>query len=54
MDNYHIDINGVVGEIQASSKESAEDIFLEKFIAFVESNGWLFCGGTGSVKAGKQ
>ncbi|MDH4619955.1 hypothetical protein [Brevibacillus sp. AY1] len=41
----HIQVNGVV-EIQDSE---THDDFMDKFIQFVESNGWSFGGGTQDI-----
>lgn len=47
--NKEIAINGCV----TVSKNVTHDEFLEKFIKFIESNGWHFGGGTTAMINGK-
>lgn len=47
--SYLIQINGTVDCVQAASADEAHDLFLDAFIAFIESNGWLFGGGTRAI-----
>ncbi len=46
---YLILIDGTVDGVQGATREEAHDLFLDAFIAFIESKGWLFGGGTRAV-----